>query len=226
MKHLNDFLFLLINAGAHPPRILLSAALFLATWLVPLVILLFALLWIRKARADRIALIAATITSLIGLGVNQLIGLFYFHPRPFMISLGHEYLPHPLDNSFPSDHATFLWSLGFALLALAALRTCMVVLLVSGIAVAWARIYVGVHFPFDMAGSLIVAVAVSRFARLIRRLIQPWVAPFCLNLYETVISLCRLPPLLFPPDIVPALEQQQEAAHKAFSSGQHIRDQQ
>jgi undecaprenyl-diphosphatase len=26
-----------------------------------------------------------------------------------------------------------------------------------GVAVAWARIYVGVHFPFDMAGAALVA---------------------------------------------------------------------
>ncbi|MDX5929401.1 undecaprenyl-diphosphatase [Acidiphilium acidophilum] len=149
MGHLNDLLFLLINAGAHPPEFLLSAALFLATWLVPLAILVFVLLWIRKGRPDRIGLISATITMLIALGVNQIIGLFYFHPRPFMIGLGHQYLPHPPDNSFPSDHATFLWSLGFALLALGALRAWAALLVMAGFAVAWARVYVGVHFPFE-----------------------------------------------------------------------------
>jgi hypothetical protein len=39
MGHLNDLLFLSVNAGAHPPEFLLSAALLLATWLVPLAIL-------------------------------------------------------------------------------------------------------------------------------------------------------------------------------------------
>lgn len=213
MEHLNDLLFLFINAGAHPPQLLLSAALFLATWLVPLAILVFVLLWIRKFGSDRIALIAATITTLIALGVNQIIGRFYFHPRPFMIGLGHQYLPHPPDNSFPSDHATFLWSLGFALLALGALRAWAVLLVAAGLAVAWARVYVGVHFPFDMAGSLIIALVVSRFALLIRRLIQPWAAPFCVGLYESGIRLCRLPPLLFPRDVAPALVQQREACH-------------
>jgi membrane-associated phospholipid phosphatase len=54
----------------------------------------------------------------LGLSIDQLIGMLYSHPRPIMIGLGHQYLPHPVDNSFPSDHATFMWSLGFALLPL------------------------------------------------------------------------------------------------------------
>jgi undecaprenyl-diphosphatase len=200
MERINELVFLAINAGAHPPGFLLATALFIANWLVPLVILLFVLLWVRKSGGDRIALIAATIAMLIGLGVNQVIGFFYFHPRPFMIGLGHQYLPHPPDNSFPSDHATFMWSLGFALLALGALRLWAVLLVAGGLAIAWARVYVGVHFPFDMAGSLLVALVVSSFAGLIRRLIQPWAAPVCFKFYESIIRLCHFPPALFPRD--------------------------
>jgi undecaprenyl-diphosphatase len=215
MEHVNEQLFLAINAGAHPPGFVLLIALFLASWLVPLTILAFVLLWIRKAAPDRAALITATITMLIGLGVNQLIGLVYFHPRPFMIGLGHQYLPHPPDNSFPSDHATFLWSLGFALLALGALRAWAILLVAAGIAIAWARVYVGVHFPFDMAGSLIVALLVSRLAMFIHRLVLSWMAPLCLGLYENGIRLCRLPPALFPRHAAPIPLRQRERTGRA-----------
>lgn len=211
MEHVNDSLFLSINAGAHPPHFLLLIALFLAKWLVPLTILLFVLLWIRKSAPDRAALITATIAMLIGLAINQIIGLVYFHPRPFMIGLGHQYLPHPPDSSFPSDHATFLWSLGFALLALGALRIWAILLVAAGLAIAWARIYAGVHFPFDMAGSLAVALIVSRFAEPIHRLVQPRLAPPCIGLYEDSIRLCHLPPALFPQQ-APILLQQRERA--------------
>lgn len=36
MEHVNDQLFLAINAGAHPPGFALLIALFLANWLAPL----------------------------------------------------------------------------------------------------------------------------------------------------------------------------------------------
>lgn len=197
MDQLNDHLFLLINAGAHPPGIVLIAALFLAGWLVPLVVVLFVSLWVRGRVRDRGGLLAATLTMLLAISANQLAGLVYFHPRPFMIGLGHQYLAHPPDNSFPSDHATFLWSLGFSLLALGVLRRWAVLLVAGGVAVAWARVYVGVHFPLDMAGSLAVALAVTRLASRIDRVTRRWLLLPCLALYEATIALFRLPPRLF-----------------------------
>lgn len=198
MEHINDLLFLALNAGPRPPRFVLGVALFLANWLAPLAILLFVGLWIRKPARDRSALITATLTMLLGLVVNQALGLLYFHPRPFMAGIGRQYLAHAADNSFPSDHATFLWSLGFSLLALGALRGWAALLLIAGVAIAWARIYVGVHFPFDMLGSLFVALAVTPLSKAINSPVERWLTPFCVRLYEDAIRLCRLPRLLFP----------------------------
>lgn len=39
-----------------------------------------------------------------------------------MNDLGHQDLPYLAHNAFPSDHAPFMWSLGFALMALRLLR--------------------------------------------------------------------------------------------------------
>lgn len=198
MEHLNEQFFLAVNAGAHPPAVVLAAALFLANWLVPLAVLLFVALWVRKPADERSFLIVATAVMLIGLGINQVIGTFYFHPRPFMIGLGHQDLPHPPSNSFPSDHATFLWSLGFALLALGHLRRWGVTLALAGLAVAWARVYVGVHFPLDMLGSLTVSLGVATLARPLVGPIRRWALPPCNLLYGRLIDGLRLPPVIFP----------------------------
>ena len=198
MEHINDLFFLVINASAHPPVPVLTTALFLANWLVPLAVLLFITLWVRKSTNARGSLLTATLVMLIGLGVNQLLGAIYFHPRPFMIGLGHQYLPHLPDNSFPSDHATFLWSLGFALLILGHLRRWGVVLVLAGLAIAWARVYVGVHFPFDMLGSLIVSLVVAGFARILSGPFLKWVLTPCNSLYIRLIVALHLPPALFP----------------------------
>jgi undecaprenyl-diphosphatase len=40
--------------------------------------------------------------------INQVIILLWQHPRPFVIGLGHTYLAHAADSSFPSDHLTLL----------------------------------------------------------------------------------------------------------------------
>ncbi|HUX83424.1 MAG TPA: phosphatase PAP2 family protein [Halothiobacillus sp.] len=198
MERINDLLFLVINASAHPPVPVLTTALFLANWLVPLAVLLFITLWVRTSTNARGSLLTATVVMLIGLGVNQLLGAIYFHPRPFMIGLGHQYLPHLPDNSFPSDHATFLWSLGFALLILGHLRRWGAVLVLAGLAIAWARVYVGVHFPFDMLGSLIVSLVVAGFARILSGPLLKWVLMPCNSLYIRLIVALHLPPVLFP----------------------------
>ncbi|MDE2515154.1 MAG: undecaprenyl-diphosphatase [Rhodospirillales bacterium] len=200
----NRALFLAIDAGAHPPGAILFAARALAQGLVPVAVAQFVFAWVRGDRARRGALLAATLAMLVGLGINQLIGLVYFHPRPFMIGLGHQYLAHPPDNSFPSDHGTFLWSLGFGLLAAggaAALGTWMVL---AGLLVAWARVYLGVHFPFDMAGALLVGLAMGGLVRALHRPVRAIALPPCLALYEAMLRLAHLPPALFPRAAAPA----------------------
>jgi len=43
-------------------------------------------------------------------------------------------------------------------LMLASLRKLGVLILLLGTLVGWARVYLGVHFPFDIAGSLLVSL--------------------------------------------------------------------
>lgn len=195
---MNDTLFLAINAGANPPHVILDLARLIAVWAVPAAIVLFLALWVRGTTTTRGALIAATLVMVAGLIVNFLIGLAYFHPRPFMEGLGHQYLAHAPDGSFPSDHATFLWSLGFALIVLGRLRLWAVLLVVAGLGIAWARIYLGVHFPFDMLGSLIVSLVVSAAARPLERAVSGQILPMAQGTYDALITAVRLPPALFP----------------------------
>lgn len=198
MGHPNANLFLAIAAGPHPPPAVMDLAFILAIWAVPAAVLLFIGLWVRGDRRDRAGLMAATFAMLIGLGLNAVIGLAYVHPRPFMVGLGGNFLHHAPDSSFPSDHATFLWSLGFALIALGTQRGWGWVLAVLGLGVAWARVYLGAHFPFDMAGSLVVALVVAAIARLLFPPTERWLLPPCQGLYGRTVAFCRLPPALFP----------------------------
>ena len=91
---------------------------------------------------------------MLALGCNQLIGLVYQHPRPFMVGLGHTYLQHATDSSFPSDHVTVLLTVGLALVLGGTSRWAGAILISAALPVAWARSYLGVHYPFDMVGAL------------------------------------------------------------------------
>jgi undecaprenyl-diphosphatase len=67
---------------------------------------LFVELWFFVDKNKKASLMEATEASTIGLAINQVIGLFYFHPRPCMIGLATPLFPHGPETSFPSDHAT------------------------------------------------------------------------------------------------------------------------
>ncbi|WP_025385520.1 phosphatase PAP2 family protein [Legionella oakridgensis] len=60
----------------------------------------------------------------------------------------------------------------------------------SSFLVAWARIYVGVHFPFDMLGGAIVALLSTSIIIYISPLIHQYVFPLSEQLHS--ISICKI----------------------------------
>ncbi len=195
---LSQHLFLAINASAHPDPLEVALAEIAAAWLIYAAALLVAGLWIWGRPEARGALLATVVAVSIALGVNQLLGLLWFEPRPFMIGLGHTLEYHAADNSFPSDHATYLWSLGFGLIATDAARRWGAFVCLCGLLVAWARVYLGFHFPIDMATSFLVALAAAALARAMLRPSERWLCPVIDHTYEATLRTLHLPPALFP----------------------------
>ena len=151
----NQSLFLRINAGVNTPPWALDTAIVLADDLIYLIPVLLLVLWLWGDGARRNQAIKACLVTLLALGVNQVIGLVWPHPRPFMVGLGHAWVSHAADSSFPSDHMTVFAGIGLTLLFGGAFRLAAAVLM-AGLAVAWTRVFLGVHFPLDMAGAVAV----------------------------------------------------------------------
>lgn len=158
MEELNNYLFLLLNAPAHPHPWLLHFAHAVAVWSIWLIPAVLTIGWLRGDQWVRRLLFEASISGAIGLLINHVIGLFWQHDRPFMIGLGHTFLNHAPDSSFPSDHLTVIWAVAFSLLLHQRPRYIGLFFAVLGLPVAWARIYLGIHFPLDMIGAAFVAL--------------------------------------------------------------------
>ncbi|TDK62779.1 undecaprenyl-diphosphatase [Sapientia aquatica] len=158
MESINHTLFLWLNAPEHPSVLALTLATFFAEQLIWVVPLLIGIGWLRGSEGNRKAMLVATASGLLGLLINQAIGLAWMHPRPFMTGLGHTLIPHVADSSFPSDHLTLWWAVAFSLLLQRQPRRISIGLALLGAPIAWARIYLGVHFPFDMFGAISVAL--------------------------------------------------------------------
>ena len=108
MESLNHTFFLWLNAPEHPSALALTLATFFAEQLIWAVPLLIGIGWLRGGEPTRKTMLVASASGLLGLLINQIIGLAWLHPRPFMIGLGHTLIPHVADSSFPSDHLTLL----------------------------------------------------------------------------------------------------------------------
>jgi undecaprenyl-diphosphatase len=162
MNNLEAFdqaLFLAINGSAVTPHWITGLALVCAKYLAGLIPLLLVGLWLSGGTRQREIAVRAGLVTLLAFVANGLIGLAWPHPRPFVIGLGHLFMPHAPTPSFPSNHATAFAAVGLTLLAGTQWRLGLVVA-VAGLAVAWGRVFAGVHFPLDMLGAVVVASVV------------------------------------------------------------------
>ena len=153
----NRSLFLALNAPAGLTGISLNLAIGAAKYSILVLASIVLWRWLRGASHDRSAIIHVVLAILPALAINYVVGLVFFHPRPFMVGLGHTYLAHLPEASFPSDHATFMWTIAFGLLYWSPTRPSSWIAMLLAALTSWARVFLGVHFPFDIAGSMVVA---------------------------------------------------------------------
>ncbi len=187
LEHLNQALFLQINSGSGSPAWLLYLATSIADGLIYLIPLTLLVMWCWGDSRQRELLMKVCLVTFLALGVNQLIGLVWQHPRPFMVGIGHTWIAHAADSSFPSDHATVFASVAFTLLVGGAIRSGTAALF-AGVIVSWARIFVGVHFPFDMLGAVVIAVLTCAAITPIWRRIGRMVTTLAEQLYRIIFA--------------------------------------
>ncbi|MFP3567382.1 phosphatase PAP2 family protein [Paraburkholderia sp. SIMBA_030] len=156
LEAFNQALFLMINATASTPVWQINAARFIADYVIYLIPLSLVAMWLSGDEHQRDTAVHVCCVTLLALGINQIIGLVWPHPRPFVIGIGHTFLQHAPDPSFPSDHGTIFASVALTLLS-GGLRRYGLLMLLCGVAVAWARVFAGVHFPLDMVGAVAIA---------------------------------------------------------------------
>lgn len=167
LENLNLLWFSLLNADAGLHGWRLELAVFAAKWLILLVPIGLAGLWMSGQTAQREAAVRALAATGFALMVNALIGLGWYHDRPFVIGVGHTFLQHAPDSSFPSDHGTIMFTVA---LVLAGCREPVArrfgrSLLPLAVVVAWSRVFLGVHWPMDMLGAVAVSLCMLMLSR-------------------------------------------------------------
>lgn len=115
----------------------------------------------KRGRAVIEALAAAFIARTV---IASLIRVFFFRARPFVIAAVHQLVTHsPLESSFPSGHASFMFALAFAVFAKN--RKWGAVYFILATISGFSRVVVGVHFPLDIIGGAAVGALAFFIAR-------------------------------------------------------------
>ena len=140
---------------------------------------------------SKLAALSAAASAALALLVNVLLGHLWFHDRPFV---GHPratvlLVHHAADNSFPSDHASVAFAVAFAVLVFH--RRLGLILVLGAAAIAIDRIFVGVHYPVDVAASLLVGLGSALFVTTVGRPQITWSAAQLSRVSDPVVSGTR-----------------------------------
>ena len=173
MQSLNHEIFLALNADESSPVFLLAAARLLAELPIALAVLVALYILVRR-KSEKAFALRLVLTVTLAMAAAYVIRKLHYNPRPFVIDLGRTFIEHAPTASFPSFHGTFMFSLAAALLFCPKERASGITLLLLGLATAWARIYLGVHYPRDMLGALITACAAAAAVHCCFRLRRQW----------------------------------------------------
>ncbi|WP_342596198.1 phosphatase PAP2 family protein [Salinicola lusitanus] len=188
MESFNLRLFAWLNAPSHASHLTLSLAYALAIYAIYLVPLLMILGWLHRDPARQRLALKALLGCVFALSVNEVIALLWDHPRPFVIPVGHTYLDHAANSSFPSDHMTVISTLAITLLLSREWRPLGYLFAGLGLGIAWSRVYLGVHFPLDMLGAIVVSALVATLLAITERFYMPSLHGLSRGLYRRLFA--------------------------------------
>jgi undecaprenyl-diphosphatase len=134
-------------------------------------VLLIILLWIKNKTNFRVMAFQGLFALTLAYTVNRIIELFIYRERPFISHNIKQLIEHAANSSFPSDHATKAIVIAATLL-LSAYRFKYIWFFLA-LGVAFSRVWVGVHYPFDVIAGIVHGLLIALFTQYVVFKIRP-----------------------------------------------------
>ncbi len=153
---MNDSLFLALHQLNHQIPWLDQVMVFSAEFLIYISSILVFWFAGRGSLKEKKSLLLILISLALAAIVTKFFRLFFLEERPY---LAHQITPLiqvTWPNSFPSVHTTVMWILAFGYGFYRSRFTPLMIGL--AVVVSISRIYVGVHYPLDILGGIVLAL--------------------------------------------------------------------
>lgn len=159
----NIDIFRTINDLGKQYSFLNSAMVFLAEYMVYILALIVLAYWFTSSRKSRMMVIQAMVAFVIAEVIGKIAGEFHLNYQPFAVLPDvNKLVDHTVDNSFPSDHTILFFSICFSFWFVR--KKTGLLWLILAFCVAISRIWVGVHYPFDVAIGALIGVVSALFS--------------------------------------------------------------
>jgi undecaprenyl-diphosphatase len=154
----NYHLFELINDAAGRDDGVDDLMEFAATWLIyPMFAIAAALAGLQLYRRRLRPVIELGVTLFLAFAAGTILAHVSTEVRPFQTHAVHQLVGHEPGASLPSDHATAAFALAVGV-GLFLHRGWGLVLAAAAVLVGFSRVWVGVHYPGDIAAAVLIAV--------------------------------------------------------------------
>ncbi|PED41278.1 undecaprenyl-diphosphatase [Bacillus cereus] len=157
ISHIDYKLFLLINNYVEKSGIIDNIMIFFAEYAQYTFPLLLIMLCLTKQVNSKVATFQVILAFSLTYTINKLFKLFIYRDRPFISHVDiNQLVEHTANSSFPSNHATSAFVIAMTIWFF--YKRLGTACLILAIFISFSRVWVGVHYPFDVLAGATLGV--------------------------------------------------------------------
>ena len=159
MMDINSSLFRLINDLGFQIPALNPIFIFIAEYFLYVLIIVLIYYLFKDNGKHRMMVFAAVVSCLLAVILGKIAGQFHYNVQPFVtLDNVNQLIDKEVNNSFPSDHTILSFTICMTLFLFDKRRWYF---LLIGLLVGVSRVWVGVHYPFDVLTSIVLSIVAA-----------------------------------------------------------------